>query len=244
MENGIKNAINFLLYSYFGITLDSDTDSIKRQAIEKAYLDATMRRAFNALIKDGDIQKAKNDGVQIINDGIYQFIKTPGNYDIIHKNICKDLVKAYNPVTTKDYNGNNIAAFSYGNAQKWVNMTMKNLYVICNAFLASGKENDMVKAINSISNEMHIPIDSYILEAVWNDEEFIHSNSKDKLPIVEERMLKDGSYGAYSSEKIKPWSQWNEIEYYTFMQEVKKVKADPIDWECNSWIDVNRNRNK
>lgn len=38
-----KNALNFLLYSYFGVTSDSDENELLRAAASRAYQDAASR---------------------------------------------------------------------------------------------------------------------------------------------------------------------------------------------------------
>ena len=60
MEN--KNAINFLLYSYFGITLDSSADEVLCAAIDRAYRDAS---SHVLSIKDEDTKLKKKDDAAI-----------------------------------------------------------------------------------------------------------------------------------------------------------------------------------
>ena len=51
MDKGFEIAINFLLYSYFKIALERESETIIQKAIDKAYFDATNQKAFNALGK-------------------------------------------------------------------------------------------------------------------------------------------------------------------------------------------------
>ena len=136
-------------------------------------------------------------------------------------------------------------AFSYGNAQKWVNMTLKYLYVVGNVFLATEVNSNFVtnyaEKINEFSDKIHIPVDSYIIEAIWkgyNMEKF----DKNNLPEI--KKLKDGSFGTYSSEKVRPWSQWDKKDYLKFWEELSSVKQNPIEWEGPAWIEIAQKRNK
>lgn len=47
-----ENAINFLLFSYFKITLDDNANDILDKVIIKAYKDATQQGAFNKYLTD------------------------------------------------------------------------------------------------------------------------------------------------------------------------------------------------
>ncbi len=239
MDKGFEIAINFLLYSYFKITLESKSDTIIEKAIDKAYFDATNRAAFNALKKtDFNSDDLKAKGTAIIKNGIDKIINQSSNLDEIHNDICESLLENYKGIKVKDTNEN---AFSYGNAQKWVNMTMKYLYVLGNVFLNSEVNNDFVtnyvEKINDFSNKIHIPVDSYILQALWEEKNFNHS------VLPEGKIKKKG--GNYSSEKIKPWSQWNGSEYLQFWEYLSEAKKpSPIEWEGAAWIEIAQKRNK
>ncbi len=241
MDKGFEIAINFLLYSYFKITLESKSDTIIEKAIDKAYFDATNQAAFNALKKtDFNSDDLKAKGTEIIKNGIDKIINQSSNLDEIHNDICETLMLNYKDIKVKDTNEN---AFSYGNAQKWVNMTMKYLYVIGNVFLNSEVNNDFVanyaEKINDFSDKIHIPVDSYILQALWEDNDF----DNNKIPGIEK--LKNGSFGVYSSEKLKPWSQWNDSEYLKFWEYLSEAKKpSPIEWEGPAWIEIAQKRNK
>ena len=245
MDKGFEISINFLLYSYFKITLESESDTIIEKAIDKAYFDATNRAAFNALEKTNfNSDDLKSKGTTIIKEGINKIIEQPLNFDKIHNDMCVNLIKKYENVKIKNKDE---TAFSYGNAQKWVNMTMKYLYVIGNVSLNSEANNDFItnyaEKINEFSNKIHIPVDSYIIEAIWkgyNIEKF----DKNNLPEI--KTLKDGSFGTYSSEKVRPWSKWDNAEEYTNFQKSlrKAVKESPIEWEGSAWIEIAQKRNK
>lgn len=235
MDKGFEIAINFLLYSYFKITLDSTPDFIIKKSINRAYSDATNQKAFNALHKsEFNSNKLKSDGAGIIEEGIEEIIKQHSDFDMVHDKMCKELVKIYSGVKDEDTKEH---AFSYGNAQKWVNMTMKYLYVIGNVFLNAKPDHDFVKYAEKINAiKIHIPVDSYILKAFWEDED------------LDKNVLPDGKSekkdGAYSSDKMKAWSKWDSKEYRNFWKHLSGKKACPIEWEAPEWIRISQKRNK
>ena len=216
-----KNSIEFLLYAYFQIKVNDDYDKICNAAIDKAYSDATMMAAFNALKKRAEksvIEDAKKSGIRKIRESLNDLISAT-DYDKSHDKLCKDVVGEFKGIKTEKDD----KAFTYGNAQKWVNMTMKNLYVISNAIKdINGKLPKECEEILNIADKFHVPVDRYIIEAVLEDEDF---NNK-KLP--------------QKDETIKPWSTWVEEDYKCFLGEVKemcrKKQKTMIEWECEAWL--------
>ena len=115
-----KNALNFLLYSYFGVTSDSDENELLRAAASRAYQDAASH-VLSVRNKD------KKDELRDAGCGtLLEFLQAlpVENYDAAHEELCNDLVSKYSGETTED------RGFTYGIAQKWVNMTMKYVFVL------------------------------------------------------------------------------------------------------------------
>lgn len=69
-------------------------------------------------------------------------------YDDLHRTLCNTIITLYKH--------DNVANLSYGQAQKWVNMTMKYLCV-----LMHNEENVW---LNSVYDHLHVPIDNIVLE--------------------------------------------------------------------------------
>ncbi|MCD7982299.1 MAG: hypothetical protein LUF32_08325 [Clostridiales bacterium] len=134
--------------------------------------------------------------------------------------------------------------FSYGNAQKWVNMTMKNLYIISimKRWLSGGEDQDTCsegkdnhglpwnERIINCSKYFHIPLDSYMFDAIKNK-----SNGSIKPEF-------------HTNNKKEPTSSWSKIddydEYVDYQQKVnEKIKSCtnpieyPIDWEGSKWLE-------
>lgn len=118
-------------------------------------------------------------------------------YDDFHKTLCNAIITLYKH--------DNVANLSYGQAQKWVNMTMKYLCVLMNV-----EENVWFK---SVYNHIHIPIDSIVLKQA-----FIsfpnHFPEQNKI-----------SWSNLDRERY--------IDIQTKFREV--ITTAPMDWEFEIW---------
>lgn len=239
-----ENAINFLLYSMLGVTVgdpccvkdcettqDTDEDRI-RAAIIRAYSDATMEGAYNTLFKGKwkellkePSKAAKSNAGDLIRKEIDKFFRNDSSltdYDGWHDNLCKELKTTYEDVTD-----GKTPFFTYGNAQKWVNMTIKYLCLIdalSDGFIFHER-------LSQFQSKFHIPVDSYIIEAVLPEK-------KIPLPIDEKRRKQKTALNY-----VKSWSTWDggkNSEYDCFQKEIKKTEAiqnsSPLDWENETWI--------
>ena len=218
-----ENAINFLLYSMLGVTLDSNKDKLLEVAIKRAYQDASSHvLSISNKEEKETAKKAASDRIgRAIQEGLNGM-----TYDAWHEGLCTELVtKIYSKV-----NQDPDRSFTYGIAQKWVNMTMKYLCVIKNIFEEYGKPN-IVKwdILDAHEKELHIPFDSFILEAA----------SDIDVPLPR----KDGTLGKYSA-NTKPWSKFNTYEEYNALQSNLKDALDepPLEWEGPAWIRISERR--
>ena len=113
--------------------------------------------------------------------------------------------------------------FTYGQAQKWVNMTLKYLWLL-----------DMLP--NGLSEaELHVPVDSFILEALKETQQF---NTE------ENKITGSGESYYYNGEA---WSAISEYKNYKNLQEgirniAEKQGISPIQWEGSAWMDVAKKR--
>ena len=234
-------AIKFLLYSYFKLTLNSDPESILNSIVERAYQDATMQGAYNAklsnlwgkkstLVNKETIKKemldlsakAKQKSFEPLKNFVNE-LPSKDNYNIEHGNLCKEILTAYNDVNNK-YNeyrrqcghavDNNI--FTYGNAQKWVNMTMKYVLIIYAIFSKYNKH--LFPNIKNTVSSLHVPIDSYIIDVI-------------KLP---------NTVKTWSN-----WDEKTYIEVQGYIKKKSDDAGnDPIIWEGDAWIEQAIKRNK
>ena len=133
---------------------------------------------------------------------------------------------------TNEYNylvcdsSDNNKKFHYGQAQKWVNMTLKYMFIT----------EKWPECFENIKCFLHAPIDNYILEGVWN-EKWI-----DVLEIV--NIKEFDVEKKFDSDKFKPWSKWNQELYKKFIKRLRnKVKnQNLIEWETKTWLDVARDK--
>lgn len=223
-----ENALNFLLYSYFGVTRNCETDEILFAAANRAYQDA----ASHVLSVD-DTKKAglRQKGCEKL--VAFAKLLPMENYDEEHNKICGELIKLYNGKT------NDGCKFTYGIAQKWVNMTMKYLCV----FLALINEGSFFNEFHGKIPEMclHIPLDSFMLEyiAQRNDKKFKNSP---QLTIP----AKEDGKEVYYSDKALAWSKYTDETYHNLQDAIRKICNDklPLDWEGPAWIKVAETRKR
>lgn len=250
-----KGAIDFLLFSYFGITEKNEIGEIIDATIDKAYQDATNEGAFNTLLKDESkekIQVCKKNAEESIRELVRKCFSDDPLYDEWHVDVCKKICNSY-----KD-----ISEFTYGNAQKWINMTLKNLYIIGSLHrqIYPKESAEMWKCLIDKAPEFHIPIDNYILQAVWENEkigtpiilgrirnikEFNCTNSDDYILIY-----KDGDTYRVSDVRECPKYTWSQIPCYNLYKKIQSVLNDAcgnkntLDWENDTWIEIAYNRRK
>jgi len=139
---------DFVLHLYFGFNEDPLDSCIKR-----AYLD--MARTLHGLAKHENREILTPDAAKLLklflNDLVkIQTIKTQDEFDSWHHMICNSLIMSYQVGGYMD--------FSYGQAQKWLNMTMKYIYVF---------GDDYFPDYTSVYNFCHMPLDNYILDALY-----------------------------------------------------------------------------
>ena len=239
----LENSVEFLVFTYFGIDFNDDFDTLLKSAIKVAYNDATMQGAYNALEKE-NVESIKYNNVahkleSAIKDDLLK--DNSKGYEQWHKDICKELVECYEKVTSNNKN----PAFSYGNAQKWVNMTMKYLYILSEIFHDFNKNHNFENyydIIQKLYKELQVPVDSFIIESVWDEKKQIEG-----IPYIIGKLNKatygDGKNipGKYNSEKVVPWSKWTDKEYFKF-QKTLSSNQPPLDWEHKAWIEIAKKR--
>lgn len=194
----------FLLYTYFGITEKSTKEEFLVSAINRAYLDA----ASHVLRIAGGNEKFRKEGTDRIKQAIQNYPNSNNDFVGWHRSLCDTLVEFDASVT-------------YGIAQKWVNMTTKYSWLL-----------DVLPEEVKMY-DLHIPIDSYIIDAL-----------KDKKNRLE--------YGLALNNKIlsEKWSKFSDYSAYADLQlNAKeairnKFQLSPIEWEGKAWIEVAKKRSK
>lgn len=242
-----NKAFDFLLYSYFGIKESDLNDQSKKDipyiCAKRAYLDLarTVKYSYSSSeleemkskkSSEEDKDKAtnfidsKNELIKNICENILSPIKTKegeisfknSDFDDWHKAKCEEIINFMN--NSIDKSNTKILkkeSFTIGQAQKWVNMTLKYLWLL-NA-LPTGVKPEY----------LHVPIDSYIIEIAYDNK----NKFENALGLLEEK-------------PEESWSELYKYEEYFKIQEAirKAIKTNttnetiPIKWESLAWIEV------
>lgn len=232
-KNNEQMLREFLVYSYFDIVpkdvyedisfeklVDDDykTYSTKR-AIMVAYRDASNQGAYNTLFEkdlaDRDklienSDNARKKSAEILLERI-DALNEASDFKKWHNEVCEEIKEQY-----KDVKQNEKKFFTYGNAQKWVNMTMKYLWLL-------GLLDDAFDY-----KKLHIPIDSYIIDIMWKADDY-----NINLPCKSENVNREYKY-AKPSDYVIGWSRWNDKMYKDFQDSLKGTFS--LDWENDAWI--------
>lgn len=248
---GNNNLVNFLLYSYFGIENEeelNDPEKAVEKCAQRAYLDLarTVKYTYSSskLKKMSDkslaanFNKAKIDLInyvcqKVIAKSIVDY--NENSFDTWHNKKCLAIIE------TMKKGNECVGGFTYGQAQKWLNMTLKYCWLL--GLLGE----------NFDEKNLHVPIDSYIIEALWKDEFWntpdCWKNNDCRNKILNLK-IKDSKYkiGKYASEKYKSWSTWGKDEYKHYQAALKKYlksqnnSKSPIEWESKVWIETAKNK--
>lgn len=126
---------------YFAI---GNPENILIQSSRKAYRDMcrTLRLNGDSLL---DI---RNNVDNLLYSQINDLLEKPelnqAAFDVWHKSVCLNIIRSYSA---------KYPLFSIGQAQKWLNMTLKYYYV-----------SQIDQRINRVSNYFHVPLDNYVNE--------------------------------------------------------------------------------
>ena len=102
--------------------------------------------------------------------------------------------------------------------------------------------NKILKCIKSNEKVIHIPIDSFIIDAIWKNTDV----QLDKYVKVK-NMKNDKEY-ARPSDYVQGWSSWNDKQYYNIEEDLvsflRRKNINPMEWEMYEWINISKYRNK
>lgn len=141
------------------------------------------------------------------------------DFDDWHKAKCEEIKEKINGnYETVNNSDEKILeeSFTIGQAQKWVNMTLKYLWLL-----------DALPK-NICEKDLHIPIDSYIIEIAYDNK-----NKFENALGLEEK-------------PEESWSKLSKYEdYFKIQKAIRKAiktnatnKTIPIKWESLAWIEV------
>ena len=251
-----REAQDFLLYISFGITKE-DIDN-KKDIVEKcskaAYSDLarTIKYTYSTSELNNmksevrkDFQNKKEKAISNVSTYIKGRINILAcgsivQFDTWHNKTCQVIQSIMNMarfgIERESLLGEKI---TFGQSQKWLNMTLKNLWLL-----------DTLP--KSISEEyLHAPIDNYILQAVFEsslDNKTLNTKPKETTikngnkTLTIKRENKTDFY-IISQEGTQSWSRISDYDDYKTVQEfirtiAKKDNSIPIKWESKKWIEI------
>ncbi len=212
-----RKAMDFLLFSFFGITCKDTPADILTAAMRRAYRDAASH--VLSLCEGVDKERTKAEAMVKIRDFVDALspAMSQEDYDQQHQALCRQLVESYQgqQLCTPE------RPFSYGIAQKWVNMTVKYLYLFYWILRDDAPSFcwEYGKTVNQLSPLLHIPIDSYILTA---------AEKQLGIPPLLCAWSKLHCYQDY-------------LDYQKSIREnaaLSRANMTPIDWEMDAWIAI------
>lgn len=221
MNQDFKNAMEFLLFSYFG-----DISDPIMAAINRAYVDMASH-TLTGFKEDENKWECREQASNMIHDAI----DSPQNndFDSWHDNLCNDIIKEYKE-------SNESVDLSYGQAQKWVNMTLKYLYIFNSIDEHIGFKNSFndYNGYNFSFNKdffkkfgikkFHVPIDSYILGHIKDEKD----KKNETNPITSDNKLKN-------NDRNVSWSKMEKRDY-SKVRELTKELCLNIENENHAWI--------
>lgn len=240
-----NNLTDFLTYSYFGIVperifnddqvkkelpyLDDDYEEYCiRKAIEKAYTDATNQGAYNALFKKDicgidklkcySAEARKKASERIFDAVTSRNFRNETDFNDWHKDLCDELVGLYDEVKDQD------TFFTYGNAQKWVNMTLKYIYLL-NKYCGKYGEK-----ILTVEKYLHIPLDSYMISVLKSEFGIDITEKWSKIKSYEDCIVNGNSKGIYIEESPIDWENTAWIKQAEIAKKSDKKKQYDSFW--------------
>ena len=227
-----KKLLDFLLYSYFGYSSEDSEQTVMEKCAYRAYLD--LARTVKYTYSSTELEKAKagteaysfaeirKTRIKKICSSLIESIENYPNYlgdfDTWHKSECTQIIDQMN-APYGDVKKEFLKAgftFTYGQAQKWVNMTLKYLWLL----------DRLPEGLTAKS--LHVPIDSFILEKLQEENG--------------DGIKRDGDTYKYKGES---WSQLDDYDAYLDIQaKIVQIagKALPIEWEGSAWMDIAKKR--
>ena len=218
---------NDLFYFAFGIPIESDSEFKKKRCVHKAYLDLCRTLRYK------EEQKNSEEKDHFINDVETQILEEIKSYPSELKDTCnmdylqndfdiwhwsltqklQNILEKYKDIFVDS------KTLTVGQAQKWINMTIKYMILMGIEDIAKIPKKDI-----------HIPLDDFILTAAEVNED---------ISILDSFTVKGLGIKKRSFKNISPWSGIDEYETYMNYQNAVREKCNnkaPIEWERKAWI--------
>lgn len=215
-------------------------------ASNKAYLD--MNRTMTFRVSDSGksekekcaIQEERNkwrDSVtKVISDRIDES-KVCEHFDTWHKETCKEIISIYKPESISESKlvkrdgrkrTEESAELTLGQAQKWLNMTLKYIWLIYRLNLL---DESLSAFVRQNQNSFHVPLDSYLIRYIK------------QTPVRGNKFGNNGLSQKYSIADFNgcEWSKISLSNYDNYQNYQKAIRDDlkkaisPLEWELEHW---------
>lgn len=246
--------LDFLVYTLFGKSYreilemaDEGMDGVLDLCAQRAYRDLSRTlRFYSADSKDGrnEVEAKKMMVLKELRDAVVDgarvllWAESQEKFNCLHEKICGEgsgadycwsIAGAAREAPGRDVlkpAGKEKKMFYPGQAQKWLNMTLKYFWILdlpqFRSILRHGER------------YLHAPIDGYILNML-KDEGLLasaqaesSSNSADAKKVIKAARV--------------PWSQWSYEDYAEIQALVRNLSESsgrcPIEWEMRTWLDA------
>lgn len=216
-------------------------------ASNKAYLDMNRTMTFkkdtkNLSQEDKNViyeerKQWRDQGTEFIRKNILNLDKP---FKAWHNDACQKLIEIYSKDQLVIRDGqkrtNKSAHLTYGQAQKWLNMTLKYLWLLNRLGLIEDKK--IRSWINKHEKSFHVPLDSYILKYVAKQDK----NKKSKFSDENNNSLGDSDFSKFWNDFGSAWSKIaDEKRYYEYQEKLADAIARenmgcyPLEWELVHW---------
>ncbi|MED9969629.1 MAG: hypothetical protein UFA98_06420 [Ruminococcus sp.] len=274
------DSLRFLLFISFSIDIDDsnlDKDTVIRAAVSGAFNDATMH--LLSVKDDNEKVKLRNQAEELVSNNVIGLITSNGkDFKDKYNELCINVINVYCEEKTpelesyldffeKRFNrskSGKLMYFTQGMAQKFINMTIKNLCIMYHIFNELKEnyawENGEIKLPVELAQneeEFFAPVDTYTIKAAWNhnDQNGWNNNKSAKIPMNDNEWegVKNPKgkqkYGVFSTDKILPWSKWKifgEKNPYDDFQStiISDNTKTRLKWENDAWIKTANEANK
>lgn len=154
-----------------------------------------------------------------------------------HKSVCRELIDHYGDDKLVEKKNNqrteHPAKLTYGQAQKWLNMTLKYLWLLNRLHLID--DENTVAFIDTYEKSFHVPLDSYILRYVARQDK----SSRNKFsPSNDNGLEPNTDFTKYWNQFSSAWSHIDDQDaYYQYQQKLKEAipNGSPLEWELIHW---------
>jgi hypothetical protein len=169
-------------------------------------------------------QKKRMEVTQMLREQIEEWIANPPvdqtEFNEVHSVLCNRIIDLYENTTAQD-NPNH--SLFFGQAQKWVNMTLKNLYVY------SMSNPSATLSLAALVPFLHVPLDSIIIDIAADAKHCYVDPSDLKYEVIKPDVA---------------WSKLSEAQYKDYQTRLTTSirthsgEDTPILWELTHWSTV------